>query len=94
MVRADKCQFCQKVTPYLGHNLTENGLAPDSKKIEAVKNATAPRTIRALQQFLGLTNYYRRFIKDYAQIATPLTALLQKETPWHWDTNSRKHSMS
>lgn len=51
----------------------------DSDKIDAVQAWSKPRTIKALHGFLGLTRYYRKFIKEYGSVASPLTKLLKKE---------------
>ena len=56
----------------------------DDKKVEKVKNWSAPRTIKGVQEFLGFTGYYRCFIKDYSSLAQPLLDLTKKTTPWHW----------
>jgi hypothetical protein len=48
-----------------------------------------PKNIKDLQSFLGFVNYYRRFVKDHAKIAAPLTELLKKDKPWEWGTNQQ-----
>ena len=55
------------------------------EKVEGVLNWPAPRNIKEIQKFLGLTNYYRRFIKDFARIAAPLHMLVRKEQKWKWE---------
>lgn len=59
-------------------------MASDPSKIEAVQNWRSPRTLKQLRGFLGLTGYYRRFIKGYGMMAKPLTDLLKKDVPYHW----------
>ncbi|CAF1103419.1 unnamed protein product [Brachionus calyciflorus] len=63
----------------VGHIVSKNDISMDPAKIEAKKNRVAPKNVKQLQQFIGLCNYYRRFIKDFAKIATPLFKLLQKD---------------
>ena len=58
-----------------------------NKKIEAVKNRLPPTNIKQLQSFIGLCNYYRRFVKSYAHIVKPMLNLLRIDTPFIWDTN-------
>ncbi|CAI7764841.1 unnamed protein product [Closterium sp. NIES-53] len=62
------------------------GVHVDPRKIEAVKKWKVPENMKELQQFLGFTNYYNRFVPQYAKIAAPLTDLLKKYTPFKWDT--------
>ena len=54
------------------------GIETDPKKVEAVKNWTIPKTVTDVRSFLGFTNYYRRFIKDYAKVARPLNILISE----------------
>ena len=63
---------------YLGHVITGAGVAMDTSKVTAVQAWPQPRSTRGLRGFLGLAGYYRRFIRNYGAIATPLTQLLRK----------------
>ena len=60
------------------------------QKVEGVLNWPAPRNIKEVQKFLGLANYYRRFIKDFARIAAPLHMLVRKEQKWKWKKEQEK----
>ena len=89
-LKLSKCHFVQKEVKYLGHIVSEKGIAPDPSKIEAVSSYPPPQTPKELKQFLGLSNYYRRFIPNYAHIAEPLNKLLRKDQrrmKFQWDTN-------
>ena len=79
-----KCYFMQKKVPYLGHYISEAGIEMDPKKIIAVKEWPAPKNIKQLRGFLGLTGYYRKFMKNYAKVALPLTKLLKNDTKFEW----------
>ena len=81
-VKLSKCLFCQEAI-YLGHIVTAGGVQADSKKITTMVEWPLLQTVKQLRGFLGLTGYYRRFIRGYASIAAPLTDLLCKEA-FHW----------
>jgi len=63
----------------LGVVIGPKGMEMQKEKVEGVLNWLAPRNVKEVQKFLGLANYYRRFIKDFARIAAPLHALVRKE---------------
>lgn len=83
-LKPSKCNFaCTKVN-YLGHVVSPNGIAPDPEKISAVKDFPRPHNVKTIRSFLGLANYYRRFVKDFAKIAAPLNQLLRKDHKFVW----------
>ena len=79
-----KCSFFQQEVEYLGHIVGSDGVKPDPAKIKAIKEWKQPENLKELRSFLGLAGYYRRFIQDFAKIATPLTNLTRKKTPYKW----------
>lgn len=81
-----KCKFLQSKIQYLGYEICEEGIRPGTKKIEAVTKFKEPENIHELRMFLGLTSYFRKFVRGYAVIAHDLYKLLKKGEPWLWDT--------
>ena len=65
----------------------------DQNGVSAVLDWPAPRTVKELQSFLGLANYYNRFIHAFANIAAPLHALLRKDAPFVWGVAKERHLM-
>ncbi|XP_071714075.1 uncharacterized mitochondrial protein AtMg00860-like [Rutidosis leptorrhynchoides] len=82
--KKSKCIFMTLSVEYLGHVISAQGVATDPSKLEAIAKWALPKTIKQLCGFLGLTGYYRRFIKGYASISQPLTSLLKKNA-FQWN---------
>ena len=79
-----KCAFLLPEVEYLGHKITKYGLQPTAEKIRAIKEAPVPENLTQLKSFLGLVNYYAKFVSNLSSILAPLYLLLQKESPWQW----------
>lgn len=80
-----KCHFMKKKIEYLGYIIEERKIQPSEEKIVAVSKFKIPKDVKALQSFLGLTGYFRKFVKNYALIARPLTDLLKKNSEFCFD---------
>jgi hypothetical protein len=79
-----KCKFyCDRVE-YLGHMIYPEGLGVVASKVEVVMSIPKPRDVSRLRAFLGLCNYYRKFVKTFSAIAKPLTMLTRLDQPWIW----------
>ena len=74
-VKVEKCKFSCSSTAFLGYIITAGSIAMDPEKVRAVEQWPTPTDRKALQRFLGFANFYRRFIRNYSSIATPLTRL-------------------
>lgn len=82
-----KCAFARKQVRYLGHIVSRCGVEPDPEKVRAIREFPRPITVSDLRRFLGMASYYRRFISGFAEIAQPLHALTEKDTPFQWSPN-------
>jgi len=78
-VKPEKCKWKVREVEFLGVVIGPKGVEMQKEKVEGVLNWPIPRNIKEVQKFLGLTNYYRRFIKNFARIAAPLHMLVRKE---------------
>lgn len=84
LLKQSKFVFTEQSLEYLGHIVSKAGVATEPSKTAAVNNWPTPKNIKQLRGFLGLTGYYRRFIKHYGVISKPLTQLLKKGTQFQW----------
>lgn len=78
-ISVTKSRFCMKSLKYLGYVITDDGIAPDTDKIESIQNYTTPKTVKDVRRLIGLAGWYRRFIPDFATLTAPVTALLKKD---------------
>jgi hypothetical protein len=79
-LKRSKCDFGASEVEYLGHLVGKDGVRVDPKKIEAMQDCSHPKTLKSLHGFMGLTGYYRKFVKNYGKIVAPLTTLLKKNS--------------
>ena len=83
-LKKDKCHFMESCVEYLGHRIDQHGLHTTDNKLTAIVKAPTPRSVQELRSFLGLLNYYGRFIPNLASLIHPLNRLLCKDARWNW----------
>jgi len=89
-LRLKKCEFHVQETDFLGHRITYEGIQTDYNKVQAIQEWPVPTNLRELQQFIGMVNYYRRYINNYAQGMGPLFQLLKKQTSFKWEKEQQR----
>ncbi|XP_042612294.1 uncharacterized mitochondrial protein AtMg00860-like [Cyprinus carpio] len=83
--KAEKCEFHLTAILFLGYVISQEGVAMDESKVNAVLNWPLPGTIKDLQRFLGFANFYRRFIRNFSSVAAPLTNMTKRgSSHLHW----------
>ena len=88
--KASKCEVMKTSVEFLGQQIQRGGMTPTEAKLKAVRDWGTPKTVKDVRSFLGFANYYRRFVKDFAAIADPLTSLTRKEVTWQWGPYQRQ----
>ena len=90
-VKPEKCKWKVRKVEFLGVVIGPQGVEMQREKVEGVLNWLTPRNVKEVQKFLGLANYYRRFIKDFARITALLYVLVKKERNRSGKRNKKKH---
>ena len=80
-----KCEFWLTEVRFLGHVVSTLGVSVDLEKVVAVMSWERPKSVFEIRSFLGLTEYYRRFIEDFSRLAAPIMRLTRKEVKFDWD---------
>ena len=81
-VKPEKSQFHQQEIEFLGYIISKDGLKMSPEKVRAIIEGPTPKSVKDVQSFLGLANFYRKFIRNYSHIATSLTDMTKKGTPF------------
>ena len=89
-LKAVKCQFMKPVLECLGHRVDTEGFHPVEAKVKSIKEAPAPKNTTELKSFLGMLNFYGKFIPNLSSILEPLHRLLRKEVVWKWEVEKQQ----
>jgi len=81
-IKPEKCVWKARKIGFLGVVIEPDGIEMEKEKVEGVLSWPQPKNVKDVRKFLGLTNYYRRFIKDFAQVARPMNMLTRKDEKW------------
>ena len=84
-IKPEKCMWKVRKIGFLGVVIGPSRIEIEKEKVDGVLSWPEPRNIKDVRKFLGLTNYYRRFIKDFAQVARPMNVLTRKDIKWRWE---------
>lgn len=93
-LRADKCQFAMPSVLFCGHQIGPKGIAPATRKLDAIRDWAVPMSPKAVKIFLGATGWYRRFIPDYATIVRPLIDIAEERVRFAGRWKFRVHLRS
>lgn len=89
-LKRSKCSFLADEVVFLGHRIDSAGLHPVAEKVQAIQEAPTPSNVTELKAYLGLLNYYHRFLPNLSTRLAPLHRLLKKEVKWRWDTEQQR----
>jgi len=89
-VKPEKCTWKVRKIGFLGVVIGPGGIEMEKEKVDEVPSWPKPKNMKDVRKFLGLTNYYRRFIKDFAQVARPMNMLTRKDVKWQWEEEQQK----
>lgn len=84
LLNAQKCKIACDSVSYLGNVISKNGVSPDPKKIQGIKDMVRPKDVKGVRQFMGLVNYLRRFIKNCSTLCAPINDLTKKNARFKW----------
>lgn len=89
-LKPEKCKFHKDKLNYLEYTISKDHVTMEDSKIDAIQKWPIPRIVRDIQSFLGLGNFYRRFIDKFSLVTRPLHDLTKKDTKWNWTTRCQQ----
>ena len=81
----EKCKFLCKEIKFLGFVVSRRGIMPDPQRAKAINDFKRPEKVKDIRSFIGMANYYRKYIQNFATLAQPLNRLIRKDVKWNWD---------
>ena len=89
-LKPSKCHFTAQQVDYLGHVISKEGTKPNPNKTAVIDTYPVPKDKTEVRQFVGMSNFHRRFIRNYSNLACPLNHLLKNGTKWEWSSECVK----
>jgi len=89
-IKPEKYVWKARKIGFLGVVIGPDGKEMEAEKVDGVLSWPQPKNVKDVRKFLGLTNYYRRFIKDFARVARPMNVLTRKDEKWRWEKMQQK----
>ena len=89
-LKPEKCRFFRRSVSFLGHVISDQGIVTDPAKTKQVADWPTPTSTQELRSFMGLSGYYRRFVQDFAKLASPLHALTKKGATFRWSDEAQR----
>ena len=89
-VKLEKCMWKVREVGFLGVVIEEDGVRMEKEKVQGVVEWPVPKSVKDVQKFLGLANYYRWFVKNFVKITRPLHEMIRKEIKWSWEEKQQK----
>ena len=83
-LKRSKCSFFQEKINYLGHIVSKDGVLPDQDKVKTIRELKPPTCVRDVRSFVGMSNFYRKFVPNYSKVASPLLDLTHKHATFEW----------
>ena len=89
-LKPNKCHFTAKQVDYLGHVISKEGAKPNPNKTAVIDTYPVPKDKTEVRWFVGMSNFYQQFIRNYSKLACPLNQLLKNDTKWEWSSEFEK----
>ncbi len=79
-----KCRFAVNEVKFIGHTITSQGIGPDTDKVRSMLEYPRPTNVKTLRSFIGLSVWFKRYIRSFSNICAPLNKLLRRDAQWEW----------
>ncbi|XP_077137504.1 uncharacterized protein LOC143803164 [Ranitomeya variabilis] len=89
-IKLEKCEFHRTEIQFLGYVMSTQGISMDGSKTQAIKNWPVPKNVKEVQRFIGFANFYRRFIRNFSEVVSPITQLTRKASSFTWTPQAQE----